>query len=283
MGSVEADRRRARRQTLAEFLRSRRARVDPGTIGVGRSARRRVPGLRREEVAQLANVGVSWYTWLEQGRDVHPSPPVLAAVADALQLDEHERRYLFALAETEDPDAPGRATGVDLQAMVDGYGAAPAYVVTTRWDVVAHNPWAAALLGDLGPVGGRPRNLMELGFTDPRWRHLVVDWDAEAARHVALYRAAMAAHPDDPAWTSLPERLRATSRPFREIWDRHDVAGPAQRTKRYRTDAGELAFESTTLVVADAPELRLLLLRPLDAATAERLGRLGRLGRRAAE
>jgi len=259
---------------LAEFLRSRRARVDPGMIGVGRSSRRRVPGLRHEEVAQLANVGVSWYTWLEQGRDVHPSPQVLAAVADALHLDQHERRYLFTLAETEDPDRPGRATRVDLQAMVDGYGAAPAYVVNTRWDVIAHNTWAAALLGDLGPVDGRLRNIMELGFTDPRWRDLVVDWDAEAARHVALYRAAMAAHPDDPAWTSLPERLCATSPPFREIWERYDVAGPAQRTKRYRTDVGDMTFESTTLVVADAPELRLMLLRPVDAATADHLGTL---------
>jgi transcriptional regulator with XRE-family HTH domain len=233
-----------------------------------------VPGLRREEVAERANVGVSWYTWLEQGRDVHPSPPVLAAIAEALDLDEHERRYLFTLAETDDPERPGRATRVDLQAMVDGYGTAPAYVVTTRWDVIAHNSWAAALLGDLGPVDGRPRNIMELGFTDPRWRDLVVDWEGEAARHVALYRAAMAAHPDDPAWTSLPERLGATSPAFREIWDRHDVAGPAQRTKRYRTDAGEMTFESTTLVVADAPELRLMLLRPIDAATAAGLATL---------
>jgi len=87
-------------------------------------------------------------------------------------------------------------------------------------------------------------------------------------------RAAMAAHPDDPAWTSLPERLCATSPPFREIWERYDVAGPAQRTKRYRTDVGDMTFESTTLVVADAPELRLMLLRPVDAATADHLGTL---------
>jgi hypothetical protein len=113
---------------------------------------------------------------------------------------------------------------------------------------------------------------MELGFSDPAWRDLVVDWEAEAARHVALYRAAMAAHLDDPAWTSLPERLRATSPEFGAIWDRYDVAGPGQRTKRYRHPrAGAMAFESTTLVVAEAPDLRLMLLRPLDDTTRERL------------
>jgi transcriptional regulator with XRE-family HTH domain len=272
--TVDADHDQLRRQILAEFLRSRRARIDPQAAGIVHGSRRRVPGLRREEVAALANVGTSWYTWLEQARDVRASAHVISAIAGALRLDVHERRHLFALAETEDPERPGRVTPVDLQGLVDGFGDAPAYVINARFDVLAHNWWAAAFLGDIGPAGGRIRNLMELAFTDPSWRRLIMDWDQEAARHVALYRAALATHLDDPVWTSLPERLRAASPEFGEIWDRHDVAGPGQRTKRYHHPAlGDVTLESTTLVVADAPELRVMLLRPTDTPTARRFAR----------
>jgi len=239
------------------------------------NSRRRVLGLRREEVAQLADVGITWYTWLEQGRAVHPSAQVIAAIADALRLDEHERRHLFTLAETSDPASPADPGTANLRAIVDGFAEAPAYVVNARWDVLAQNACAAALLGDLGPIDGRPRNIMEVAFTTPSWRELVIDWDEEAARHVAMYRAAMALHLDDPTWTTLPERLCESVPEFRAIWDRHDVAGPERRSKRYRhPEVGELTFESTTLVLADAPTLRLMLLRPIDEGSADRLARL---------
>lgn len=265
MSQMEPSRDALRRELLAAFLRSRRARLDPETVGIGVNSRRRVPGLRREEVAQLADVGITWYTWLEQGRAVHPSGQVIAAIADALRLDEHERRHLFTLAETSDPASSIRSGSADLQAIVDGFTDAPPYVVNARWDVLAHNDCAAVLLGDLGPIDARPRNIMEVAFTNPSWRELVLDWDREAARNVAMYRAAMALHLDDPDWTTLPERLCETVPVFRAIWNRHDVAGPELRTKRYRHPAvGEMTFESTTLVVADAPMIRVMLLRPID-------------------
>jgi transcriptional regulator with XRE-family HTH domain len=257
-----------RREMLGEFLRSRRARVDPQSVGIGSTARRRVPGLRREEVAALADVGVTWYTWLEQGRDVHPSGQVIAAIAGALRLDRHERRHLFTLADTPDPAAGAPVAATDLRVLVDGFRHGPAYATNPRWDVLAHNALAAALLGDLS----RPGNIMELAFTSPAWRELIVDWEHEAARHVAMYRAAMALNLDDPAWTGLPERLCAASGEFRALWDRHDVAGPERRHKRYRHPvAGELTFESTTLVVADAPTLRLVLLHPADDRSRRRM------------
>ncbi len=109
MSQMDPSRDALRRELLAAFLRSRRARLDPETVGIGVNSRRRVPGLRREEVAQLADVGITWYTWLEQGRAVHPSAQVIAAIADALRLDEHERRHLFTLAETSDPGIPCRS------------------------------------------------------------------------------------------------------------------------------------------------------------------------------
>jgi hypothetical protein len=148
-------------------------------------------------------------------------------------------------------------------------------VVNARWDVLAHNACATALLGDLAPIDARPRNIMEVAFTTPSWRELIIDWDEEAARHVAMYRAAMALHLDGPTWTTLPERLCQSVPEFRAIWDRHDVAGPGRRTKRYRhPEVGEMTFESTALVLADAPALRLMLLRPIDESSRNRLARL---------
>jgi hypothetical protein len=275
MSSMEPSRDALRRELLAAFSRSRRARLDPEAVGIGVNSRRRVPGLRREEVAQLADVGITWYTWLVQGRAVHPSAQVSAAIADALRLDTHQRRHLFTLAETSDPASPAGPGTANLRAIVDGFADAPAYVVNVRFDVLAHNTCASALLGDLAPIDGRPRNIMEVAFTTPSWRELIIDWDHEAARHVAMYRPAMALHLDAPTWTTLPERLCESVPGFRAIWDRHDIAGPERRTKRFRhPEVGEMTFESTALVLADAPTLRLMLLRPIDEASTRRLARL---------
>ena len=178
---------------------------------------------------------------------------MIAAIAEALRLDPHERRHLFTLVETNDPGSPPAPPTADLQAIVDGFSDAPAYITNGRFDVLAHNTVARGLFGDLRAHDGRPRNLMELGFTDPAWRTLIVDWDAEAARHVAMYRAAMALHLDDPTWTRLPDQLCQASPEFRAFWERHDVAGPERRRKRYRHPiAGLFTLESTTLVIADA-------------------------------
>jgi transcriptional regulator with XRE-family HTH domain len=212
-----------RRRELGVFLRSRRARLSPAEVGLPDWGVRRVPGLRREEVAQLANVGLTWYTWLEQGRQARPSTGVLIAIADALRLDAHEREYLFALA--RDPeDQPGggdgrpdavAAPGPGLDVLVAGFEPAPAYAISARFDVLAHNRPAGLLFGfGLGDGAGGPVNVLELGFTSPNWRTLMVDWELEAARHVSMYRAAMTVHLDDPVWTALPARLAELSSDF---------------------------------------------------------------------
>src|SRR5438876_7077754 len=165
MGSAPSDQQvgpgrgavRDRRRELGAFLRSRRARLRPAEVGLADWGVRRVPGLRREEVAQLANVGLTWYTWLEQGRQARPSASVLAAIADALRLDAHEREYLFALArDPEDQardgeDRTGALTpaGVGLDNLVRGFEPAPAYAISARFDVLAHNRHARLLFGDL--------------------------------------------------------------------------------------------------------------------------------------
>jgi transcriptional regulator with XRE-family HTH domain len=236
---------------------------------------RRVPGLRREEVAQLANVGLTWYTWLEQGREVHPSDGVLSAIADALRLDTYEREHLYALGHPVSERRRGgssAAVAPALNELVNGFEPSPAYAISPRFDVLAHNRAARLLFGDLGPRSSGPENLMRLAFTDPAWRELIVDWDHEAARHVAMYRAAMALHLDDAEWTELPDELTRRSVEFARYWSRSDVAGPEQRLKRFRHPrAGAMTFHSTSLLVADDPATRIVILQPDSPADARRL------------
>ena len=275
---------RDRRRELGAFLRSRRARLRPADVGLPDWGVRRVPGLRREEVAQLANVGLTWYTWLEQGRQARPSASVLTAIADALRLDAHEREHLFALARDPGDQARGpedhlrapASAGPTLDALVRGFEPAPAYAISARFDVLAHNRPAGLLFGDIGPGPGGPANMLHLGFTDPYWRTLIADWDQEAARHVAMYRAAMTIHLDDPAWTALPARLARLSPDFARFWASSDVAGPERRLKRFRhPSAGPLTLHSTSLLMADDPMIRIVILYPATASDAARLERLG--------
>ena len=276
---------RDRRRELGAFLRSRRARLQPAEVGLTDWGVRRVPGLRREEVAQLANVGLTWYTWLEQGRQARPSASVLTAIADALRLDTHEREHLFALARdpedqargTEDPAGAVTPAGAGLDNLVRGFEPAPAYAISARFDVLAHNQPARLLFANLGPGPDGPANMLHLGFTDPRWRTLIADWEQEAARHVAMYRAAMTIHLDDPAWTALPARLAQLSPDFARFWASSDVAGAERRLKRFRhPSAGPLTLHSTSLLMADDPMIRIMILHPATASDAAKLERLTR-------
>jgi transcriptional regulator with XRE-family HTH domain len=276
---------RDRRRELGAFLRSRRARLRPAEVGLADWGVRRVPGLRREEVAQLANVGLTWYTWLEQGRQARPSASVLTAIADALRLDAHEREHLFALARDPEDEARGGADHLGMPAspgldpLVHGFEPAPAYAISARFDVLAHNRPAGLLFGNLGPEPGGPANMLHLGFTDPRWRTLIADWEHEAARHVAMYRAAMTLHLDDPAWTALPARLARLSPDFARFWASSDVAGPERRIKRFcHPSAGPLTLHSTSLLMADDPMIRIVILHPATASDAGKLARLAANG-----
>ena len=156
-----------------------------------------------------------------------------------------------------------------------GFEPAPAYAISARFDVLAHNRPAGLLFGGLDPGPDGPANMLHLGFTDPGWRTLIADWEQEAARHVAMYRAAMTIHLDDPAWTALPARLAQLSPDFARFWASSDVAGPERRVKRFRhPSAGPLTLHSTSLLVADDPMIRIVILYPATASDAARLERL---------
>ncbi|CAO0831375.1 hypothetical protein SMICM17S_05352 [Streptomyces microflavus] len=199
-----------RRHELAAFLRSRRERITPEQVGLVRGRRRRTPGLRREEVAQLSAVGVTWYTWLEQARDIQVSAQVLDALARALLLDPSERAHLFALSEAPDP-APGTECPTvtpALRTMLEQLDPIPACVQNSRYDVLAYNRTYSRLLCDLDALPPEDRNCLLLAFTHDEWRASVVDLPEVTRMMAAKFRASMAGHLAEPAWKALLHRLR---------------------------------------------------------------------------
>jgi transcriptional regulator with XRE-family HTH domain len=266
-----------RRHELAAFLRSRRDRIAPEAVGLPPAPRRRAPGLRREEVAQLAGVGITWYTWLEQGRPINVSTAVLDAVARTLRLDRHERAHLFTLAGHADrlPDQVPDVVPGPVQAVLDALDPVPARVVSARWDVLAYNRAEAAVMGDYALRPPQERNIVWLLFCDPGMRERVPAWTDDAAYVLAQFRAAMAEHVGEPAWRRLLEELSERSADFRRMWERHDVAGPAPHVKRlWHPRVGELRFETATLLLPDPPGARMTVHTPSDDATRAALSTL---------
>ncbi|MCD0482348.1 helix-turn-helix transcriptional regulator [Streptacidiphilus sp. ASG 303] len=269
---------RVRRRELASFLRSRRERITPEQVGLPSGGRRRTPGLRREEVAQLSAVGVTWYTWLEQARDIQVSAQVLDAVARTLMLDPNERAHLFLLAGTVDP-SPDRTCAYltpALREMIARLEPLPACVINGRYDILAYNRTYARLVDDLDALPAEDRNGLWLAFTHPAWRQAMVDRDAALASMVARYRATMANHVAEPAWKALVKRLRAASPEFAAAWERHEVAQPdAGGSKRFlNPHVGLLAFDFTHLWLSPRMGTRLITYTPVDDATRARLDRL---------
>ncbi len=270
----------ARRRELAAFLRSRRERITPEQVGLPPSRRRRTPGLRREEVAQLAGVGVTWYTWLEQGRDINASAQVLDAIARTLQLDPYERTHLFTLAGARDQTIARecQALAPAVQLLLDQLEPFPALVTNARFDLLAYNRVYASAFPVLETVPIEDRNALWLIFTEPSYRKVVVDWDDTVARMVAQFRAAMAEHLAEPAWKALVARLHRASPEFRELWDRHDVVGLESRTKRIRHPlVGLLRLDYTYLWLGQRTGTRIVTWTPADERTRLRLDELERL------
>ena len=266
-----------RRADLAEFLRVRRQALDPDALGLP-PGRRRTPGVRREELAQLAGVSVSWYTWLEQGRPINASTDVLDALARTLRLDPVEREHLLALA-GHPLRGPVRAgahdVDGDLIALLAGLDPSPAYVLGPRWDLLAWNDGYRRLFPPVDALGPDERNLVWVVFTRDDAHELIGDWEAEARRILSQFRAETTPYRDEPAVVALVERLRAASPVFAAWWGRHDVAGFESRERRFHHPAaGLLRFRYQQLVPAGEPDLRVVVLLPVpDDDSADRLAR----------
>jgi transcriptional regulator with XRE-family HTH domain len=266
-----------RRRELGAFLRSRRERITPEQVGLRSSRRRRTPGLRREEVAQLAGVGITWYTWLEQGRDIHPSAQVLDAIARTLLFDANERAHLFTLAGAPDGAIAAECSALapTVQVLLDQLEPFPALAGNGRYDLLAYNRVWASCVPHLETIPIEDRNALWLIFTDPRWREMVLDWEETTAWMVGQYRAAMAEHVAEPAWKGLVKRLLKASPEFAALWARHDVVFPENRVKRIKHPiVGELRLDTTYLWLAQRLGTRLVCYTPADAQTARRLDKL---------
>jgi transcriptional regulator with XRE-family HTH domain len=266
-----------RREELASFLRSRRDRVTPADFGLAPGLRRRTPGLRREEVAQLAGVGVTWYTWLEQGRDIKVSDQVLDAISRTLLLDGDEKAHLYTLAgSTTVPDRSDCSIVSDSTLKVlEHLEPYPACIQNARYDLLAYNRTYARLIGDLDAVPLEDRNCMHLAFTDPAWRKALVDWETVTARMVAQFRAHMAEHVAEPSWKAYVRRLKSLSPEFAQLWDQHEVASLQTKQKRFRNAlVGMVRFDVQITWLAPRLGTRMLIYTPADTQSASRLEEL---------
>ena len=261
-----------RRRELGAFLRSRRERLTPDDVGLPAGGRRRTPGLRREEVASLAGVGMTWYTWLEQGRDINASDQVLDAIARTLLLDPHERTHLFTLAglAAPGPVADLKCVSPEVRAALEQLNPYPAFVTNARFDLLAYNHGYLALVGDVDALPLEERNSVWVVFTKQMTARCFVDRDQAKPRMVAQLRAGMAEHIADPAFKCLVRRLQQASPEFRELWARHDVAEPENARKRIlHRDLGLLQFNYLNTWLAPRAGLRLVTYIPADDPTRE--------------
>jgi transcriptional regulator with XRE-family HTH domain len=267
------------RSELADLLRSRRHRLTPADVGLPAGTRRRTAGLRREEVAQLAGVSATYYTFLEQGRDVRPSRQVVTALAGALRLSSAERAHLFQLAGitvAADDQAQAETVAPVVSALVARLDPFPAFLKGRRWDVLAANRTARALFTDWSARPPGDHNLVWWMFTDPQARKVYVHWEKEASDMLGRFRAAAGRRLDDP---DLIERLHQASPEVRSWWPRYDVRPVGGGTKHlHHPDLGDVAFQHTVLQVADQPEQMLVYFSTDEVPAAKLAALAGGLG-----
>jgi len=253
-----------RRSEFGDFLRSRRARLTPKAVGLPLGRRRRTEGLRREEVAELAGIGVDWYIRLEQGRTVSPSSTTIDALARALRLGKAEHAHLRALALTADRRPFVREIVPEtIRRLVQNLNQ-PAYVTGRRWDLLAWNKAADEIFA-FGRLGEEDRNILVCVLTNPAARRLFgASWTAEAKRMVAQFRASHDLWAGDPAFIALLERLRKGCAEFSGWWEAHEVRGVAAGQKRLsHPKKGALRFEYATFQANDDPALKLAIYTPV--------------------
>ncbi|MQS12181.1 transcriptional regulator [Streptomyces kaniharaensis] len=271
-----------RRTELARFLKACRARVTPEDVGLPPGLRRRTPGLRREEVAQLAGVGVTWYTWLEQGRPINASEQVLLAVARALRLDGTEREHLFRLSgvspsQYERPAPP--ALDPSIQVILDSLSPLPAAVSNTRFDVLTYNQPYRSLFGtDRMRLENGTFNSLWCMLTAPPCCNPCDNREEALPRMVAVLRSAYGRHVGEPAWEAYVQRLSTRSELFRELWERQEVAPPETWLRLFRHPRlGVLRVKATYLTLPGVPECYMVIYVPESPEDRERVERLGAL------
>ena len=271
------DKRAQQRLALGAFLRARREAAPRDELGFPEVPRMRTSGLRREEVALSAGVSVTWYTWLEQGRDINPSKQVLDAISGALRLTRAEHDYVLALGgHTSDPTVSAGPTPPHIQRFLDALTGYPAFAIGPTWTIAAWNAAYAALYPNIAVTDPSDRNLLWLVFMDPAIRELLPDWESDSRRFLAEFRAEAGPRVGEPSYTQLIDRLFAESEHFRVGWQASSVERFASRERRFfHPRVGELHLEHHQLTPADAPDTQVIAYLPVPGGDAA--GRLTQL------
>ncbi len=250
------------RNELATFLRSKRQGLEPASAGLQAGSRRRTSGLRREEVALLSGVSVTWYTWLEQARDIKPSRQVLDALSRTLQLSTAEHRYVLRLTGHQPEhlvEGSPTALPAHVQDLLDALGQSPAYAITDNWSIVGWNRAYERFYPHIALVDRAERNLLWLVFTEPHVRELLADWRTDSLRFLAEFRSEVGWRIDEPAFDGLVAKLRTTSEHFRTGWDAYELD---QFTSRLRTfhhpRVGTLVLGHHRVTLFDCPDLHIV-------------------------
>ena len=263
-----------RREELGNFLKARRARLSPADFGMPGGPRRRTPGLRREELALLAGVGVTWYTWLEQGREINVSTQVLDAVARTLRLDRAEREHLYRLAEATPlrTERPHQVIPDSIREILRSLDPLPASLINSRFDILLSNDASEELFWEWHTMPCVHKNTLWCCVTEPTARGKFPEYEEHVRYLVARLRSAYSRHVGDPDWDEDIRRLASLSREFADLWARHEVAECEPRTLTYQHPrAGVLSLTVSELDVPLLPEARIVVYTPRDADTRARL------------
>jgi transcriptional regulator with XRE-family HTH domain len=264
---------RPKRVELGHFLRTRRERVTPAEAGFAVRSRRRAPGLLREEVAQLADVSVTWYTWLEQGRPVNVSVATLSNVARALRLSGEETTHLFALADRPQHAERGEDVAPELRALLEGIGPNPAYLTNHCWDVIAFNAAMTVGMFAIDPAAeALQRNLVVDVLTNPVRRGEIADWDSHARFMVGAFRGSFGRHRHDERFARIIAYCNEHSEPFRRWWDDHEIAEQRPGTlELLHPQWGSVRYTFASFRATDASDLRLTIYTPATPELAAKL------------
>lgn len=263
-----------RMQVLSEFLMARRARLQPQSVGLPAGGRRRTPGLRREEVAQIAGVSTTWYTWLEQGRDIRMSAQVLDRIAYALQLNDEERAYLFTLALEQPAPAPAEPQEAGMSPALDiilgELRYCPTIVSDRKCGIVGWNKAAAAVFMDFAQVSVEERNLIWLLFTRKELRALAANWEDFVRGFLAIFRYYYGKYVGDAWYGDFIDRLSRQNSEFRLLWDINDVSSAPEVWIEFRhAKAGKMLFDLTSMQVQGQAELRCSVYTPSSGSDTE--------------
>ncbi|OPJ65883.1 helix-turn-helix transcriptional regulator [Clostridium chromiireducens] len=256
-----------RYKELGDFLKTRRAKISPSELGISEGLRRRrTPGLRREEVAHIAGIGLTWYTWLEQGRTIQVSAEVLESLSRVLMLNKQERIHLYTLARQALPtDIPSYQKSVSqiLQHVLDNLLLSPSFIMDTRWNIIAWNKAASAVFADFRKIDESKRNMIKMMFTYDDYKKLFIDWESHAQGMLARFRSTIGHYIEDPWLTKIIEDLKRESDEFNLWWTRHDVQGNSEAYKKLKHPiVGELFFEFVSFDVSDNSNLKLIVNTP---------------------